>query len=86
MGVRVGGRGGGGGFLKSHSLSQKTRLECVDRKKLVRIGLFEGRGGAWSGGGGLYGPGKKKSKDAPRTSRLLDSLKGFQACWRAKET
>lgn len=40
------GRGGGGGFLKSHSLSQRTRLECVDRKKLVWIGLFWGKG--WS--------------------------------------
>lgn len=38
------GRGGGGGFLKSHSLSQRTRLECVDRKKLVWIGLFGGKG------------------------------------------
>lgn len=63
-GGQTGGGEEGGGFPKSHSLSQGTRLECVDRKKLIWIGSFGGRGGAWGGGGGLYGPGKKKSKDA----------------------
>lgn len=64
MGESEGGREVGRVPEESHCLPQGTRLECLDRKKLVWIGSFGARGVAWGGGGGLYGPGKKKSRDA----------------------